>query len=90
MPTSQNKIQQTEAYLLQQINAADAALFEARLILQPDLQQDIIWQQRVYNVVKLYGRRKLKADIEAAHRQLFTAPQHKTFRQKIFSLFNRQ
>ena len=89
MRTSLNDIQQIEDYLLQYAGKTDRALFEARLILQPALQEDLVWQQKTYEAIKQYGRRRLKAEIESVHQQLFTEPEHLSFRRKIMALFHR-
>jgi hypothetical protein len=90
MRTSLNNIQQIDDYLLQFAGKADRALFEARLILQPALQQDLLWQQKTYDIIKQYSRRQLKAEIESVHQQLFTEPEHVSFRRKIMAIFSRR
>ena len=90
MRTSLNNIQQIDDYLLQFAGKADRALFEARLILQPALQQDLLWQQKTYEIIKQYSRRQLKAEIESVHQQLFTEPEHVSFRRKVMAIFSRK
>lgn len=87
MRTSLNDIQQIEDYLLQYAGKTDRALFEARLILQPALQEDLVWQQKTFEIIKQYGRRRLKAEIETVHQQLFTEPEHHSFCSKIMAMF---
>ena len=89
MRTSLNEIQQIDDYLLQYAGKADRALFEARLILQPALQENLQWQQKTYDIIKQYSRRRLKAEIESVHQQLFTEPEHISFRRKILGIFLR-
>jgi hypothetical protein len=89
MRTSLNNIQQIDDYLLQYAGKTDRALFEARLILQPALQDDLVWQQKTYEIIKQYSRRRLKAEIESVHHQLFAEPEHLSFRQKIMALIHR-
>jgi hypothetical protein len=89
MRTSLNDIQQIDDYLLQYAGKADRALFEARLIVQPALQENLVWQQKTYDVIRQYSRRQLKAEIELVHQQLFTEPEHTSFRRKIMALFQR-
>jgi hypothetical protein len=48
-----------------------------------------MWQQKTYQIVKLHGRDQLRHEIETVHQKLFTEHQHKTFRQKIMSLFKK-
>ncbi|WP_205511378.1 hypothetical protein [Longitalea arenae] len=87
MRTSLNDIKQIDDYLLKYAGEADRALFEARLILQPALQEQLLWQQKTYAIIRQYCRRQLKAEIESVHQQLFTEPEHSSFRRKIMSLF---
>jgi hypothetical protein len=90
MRTSLNDIQQIDDYLLQYAGKADRALFEARLLLQPALQENLAWQQKTYDIIKQYSRRRLKAEIESVHQLLFTEPEHIPFRRKIMALFSKK
>lgn len=83
-----NEIRQIDDYLFKYAGEADTLLFEARLILQPELREKLHWQQKVYELVGQYGRRQLKAEIEAVHQQLFNAPEHRSFAQKIRAFFS--
>jgi hypothetical protein len=85
-----NDIQQIDDYLLQYAGIADRALFEARLILQPALQENLLWQQNTYDIIKQYSRRQLKAEIESVHQHLFTEPEHTSFRRRIMSIFSKK
>lgn len=87
MRTSLNNIAQIEARLLNKQQPADALLFDAKLLLDDTLQADVSAQQEVYSLIQQYGRRQLKLEIEAAHQQLFTLPEHLSFKQKISRLF---
>ena len=90
MKTSLNETRLIEMHLLGKAPAKERMLFEARLILQPDLKQSMYWQQKTYRLVQLYGRQQLKEEIEQIHQALFSpATAHQSFRQKILSLFNR-
>lgn len=87
MRTSLHDIQQIDDYLLKFAGEADRAVFEARLILQQSLREQLLWQQKTYAIILRYSRRQLKAEIEAVHQQLFTEPEHISFRRKIMNLF---
>ncbi|MBB6109918.1 hypothetical protein SAMN05421821_105340 [Mucilaginibacter lappiensis] len=87
MRTSLNKIAQTETYLLKRSNPASSLLFEAKMLLDQDLQTHVSAQQQVYTLVQQYGRKQVKAEIEAVHQQLFNQPEHLSFRQKIARIF---
>lgn len=88
MRTSLHDIQQIDDYLLKIAGEADQRLFEARLLLQPALHQQLLWQQKTYAIIRQYSRRQLKAEIESVHQDLFTGVEHTTFRRKIMALFS--
>ena len=90
MRTSLIETEQIEAHLLQISNPGDALVFEAKLLLQPELQEKVQWQKETYNIVRRYGRDQLKKEIEAVHQQLFTQAQHQSFSQKIRQLFSKR
>jgi hypothetical protein len=65
-------------------------LFEAKLILDNDLADKLIWQQKAYATIQQFGRRQLTKEIEQVHQQLFTQTAHVSFAQKIRQLFSKQ
>jgi len=79
--------EQIEAHLLRLSEPGEALVFEARLLLDPELRDKMNWQQKTYHIVRQYGRQELRAEIEAVHQQLFNRPEHSGFRQKIMRLF---
>jgi hypothetical protein len=87
MRTSLNEIKVLEQHLLQEAPPEDSLLFEAHMILAPELKEKVQWQQKTYQLVRAYGCKKLKAEIEAVHHQLFTETKYRGFRQKILDLF---
>jgi hypothetical protein len=87
MTTSWNETEQIEAYLNGFTDNGEALLFEAKTLLDSSLHNKIYWQQNTYELIQRYGRKQLKQEIEAIHQQLFTNPEHNSFRQKIRLLF---
>ncbi|MDB5134575.1 MAG: hypothetical protein JWP37_1178 [Mucilaginibacter sp.] len=90
MRTSLLETEQIEAHLLRLSESGDMLVFEARLLLEPELQDKMIWQQKTYNIVRQYGRNQLKQEIENVHQKLFTEEHHQSFRQKIIRLFSKK
>lgn len=90
MKTSWNETQQIDAFINGTANPGDVLLFKAKLLLDHELAEKLRWQKKAYDVVKQYGRRQLREEIEAVHQQLFTGRQHLTFSQKIRQLFNKR
>ena len=89
MRTSLNELKQIEDHLLRLNPPEDALLFEAKMILDTNLRSNVLLQQHTYTLVKQYGRKQLKAEIEAVHQQIFTNPKQQSFVNKILSLFKK-
>lgn len=87
MKTSWNELRLIEDHLLSATSSGEKILFEAQLLLQPDLQESVHWQQKTYDLVQKYGRQQLRKEIEQVQQRLFTAPEHASFKQKILRLF---
>ena len=79
--------EQIEAHLLKLSDPGNSLVFEARLLLDAELNEKVAWQEKTYNIVRIYGRDQLKKEIESVHQKLFTQPEHTSFRQKIRRLF---
>lgn len=90
MRTSLIETEQIEAHLLQLSDTGNALVFEAKMLLDAELKDKAVWQQKAYHMVKLYGRDQLKQEIESVHQQLFKDEQHQSFRQKIIRLFTKK
>lgn len=80
-------MQVTENYLLGHVSSAEQVLFSAKLLLDPVLRDDVYWQRKTYGLVRDYGRQRLREELEHLHRELFTAPQHRSFRERIRTFF---
>lgn len=87
MKTSLNELQDIETYLLNEMKPDERLLFEARMLLQDELRKNTAWQKQAYQFIQRYSRKKLKAEIEAVHQQLFKKPEHQSFREYIAALF---
>ncbi|MEL1242682.1 hypothetical protein AAEO56_00295 [Flavobacterium sp. DGU11] len=89
MKTSWNDMQAIEGYALSSGNPEDRVLFQARLLLEPQLKASVHWQQETYALAREYGRLKLKTEIEEVANEVFTAKKHESFRQKIRNIFSK-
>lgn len=87
MRTSLNNIKLADDYLHMQLPAGDALLFEAIMLIDEELRENVTFQQSAHAFVQQYGRKKLKAEIETIHQKLFTQPVHSSFAQRILNIF---
>jgi len=85
--TSLNEIKLIDGYIFNNNPTEDTLLFDALLIINPQLSGQVVWQKKTHVIVQQYSRKKLKAEIESVHQKLFSQPSHRNFRQKIWSIF---
>ena len=76
-----------ERFLNNELSEEEQVLFEAQLVLNPHFKLHVALQKRIYSLIKLYGRRKMKAEIGKIHHKLFQNPEHVIFQQRIQQLF---
>lgn len=89
MKISAPDTQQIDRYLLGQMPAGDKLVFDAKLVLCPELNETAEWQRKVHQLVQLRGRQQLRAQIRAAEQMVFSQLQHSSFRQKVLRWFNK-
>jgi len=87
MRTSLNDIQKIENYLGGKLNSNESLVFQARLLIDPVLKLNVYVQQKVYSILLLYHRRKLKEEAEIVHQRIFSDPQKVDFQQAILQRF---
>lgn len=87
MPTSSTEIREIEAHLSGTYLPEESLLFQAKLMLQPELEDKVQLQQKTYRLLQLYGRQNLRAEISEVQRMLFEEDSYLSFRQKIFRFF---
>jgi len=84
MRTSLNEIKLIDEHIFNNGAPADAVLFDAMLVLDPSLAEQVLWQKNAHAIIIQYGRKQLKTEIASVHERLFDTP---TFRQRILNLF---
>jgi hypothetical protein len=89
MKTSWNETRQIDQHLAGTMDTGDALVFDAKLLLDAELVDKVSWQRKTHAIIKQYGRRQLKNELEAIHQKLFTSPQHHSFSQRIRRLFKK-
>lgn len=88
MRISLNEIKIIEGHLLNKLMPAESLLFNARLANDPVLRFNVFLQRQIHIVIRLYQRKKIRAEIESAHDRLFEDPIHAAFQQTVRHYFN--
>ena len=87
MATSRNEIIKTEKYLTGQLPVEDKLLFDAQLLIHPVLKLNTRVQEKIYYLIHLYGRKRLKSEIASVQRKVFNDPDKADFQNRIHSIF---
>ena len=82
--------EQIEKYLLGKLGTGERLLFEAKLIIDPRLRQQVNSQEKLYAIIRQSGRRELKREAEQVHQRLFSDPEKANFQGLIYKLFQQQ
>ncbi|MGY3213640.1 hypothetical protein [Mucilaginibacter sp. HD30] len=89
MRTSLNNIKAIDDYLFGSMAPGDRLLFEAKMLLNNELINDVQHQKNTHAIIRQYGRQSIKTEIKAVQHILATAPQHNNFMQRIVNLFKK-
>jgi hypothetical protein len=88
MRTSLTEIRDIELYLLDELHPQDALVFEARILTNPDLKTNVGLQRKLYELLKIFQRKRIKADVLAIHSKLFLTSEKKSFQDRVRRIFN--
>lgn len=81
MTTSLIEIKETEAYLSGIMEPGDALFFKVRLLTSPQLRWNTAIQQKIYTLIRAYGRKQIRHEIATIQQELFSS--NNAFRQQI-------
>jgi hypothetical protein len=87
MRTSLNDIKLIDNYLHKTLSPTDQLLFQVRLLINPAFKRNVILQQKLYELIRIYYGQNLKADLEQFHTRMFNDPLKKETRKSILNLF---
>ncbi len=89
MRTSLNEIRQLDDWLIQKGAPQERLVTEARVLSNPEMKEKAKWQLATYQLVRRYGRDKLRKEIELIEAQLFNHPKHHSFQERIRAMFKK-
>ena len=88
MKTSLNDLHEIDEYLSGTMPAGESIIFQVKLITDPITRVNVLLQQKVHEILRLYQRKKIRAEIQKTHDRIFSDPDKADFRQRITHLFN--
>ena len=87
MKTSWNNTKLAEDYIEGKMTIDSRIAFESRLAVNPLLSMNVHFQKKTYQLIKMYHRKKMKEELDALHKRIFSDPNKIVFRQNILQLF---
>ena len=87
MRTSLIEIKKLEDLILNSGDHSERLVTEAKALIDPDLREMVQLQKKSYELIRLYGRNKLRGEIEEVERLIFREPKFKFFQNTIRSIF---
>lgn len=87
MRTSMSETILIERFLQGELSALERQTFKAQMLQNPRLRLRVYFQKKVHLLVKLYHRKRLKAEMEEIHQDLFQNPTKAEFQQVISNIF---
>lgn len=87
MKTSWDDTRHIDRYLNNELSKEEKILFEEQLVLDSRFKLNVGLLKQIHSLIKLYGRKKMKAEIGKVHDKLFQNPVHIVFQQRIQQLF---
>lgn len=88
MRTSLNDIKMDDDYLNGKLSPGDSLFFQARMIIDPFHRIKVSLLRKAHVLIKLYGRKNLRSELNAMHNHIFSDPEKRLFRQRIEKIFN--
>jgi len=82
-----NEVQQIERYLSGKMSPGDKLVMDARMVLDPRLEEKIKWQKKTYTLIRDHGRKEVRREIELAHTQVFSEKKFQAFQKIIRNIF---
>lgn len=89
MRTSMSETILIERFLQGELSALERQTFKAQMLQNPRLRLRVYFQKKVHLLVKLYHRKRLKAEMETVHEELFRDPRKLEFQKNVTSIFHK-
>ena len=89
MRTSLNELQHIEEQLQAIKKEPNRKLiWEAQLLADPKLKGKVFWQNRAYQIIRYFGRKELKYELNVIHKLLMTSSGKESFQEKVRNIFS--
>ena len=87
MRTSLNEIKLIDQYLTRVITPEYRSVVEARLIADESFRLNVFLQKKIFQLLRLYSRKRVRLEAEKFHEDLFNNPGKMAYKKEILSLF---
>lgn len=79
------EIKEIDNYILNRLNEEDKMVFDVRMIINPELEEELARQRAVHRLIYFFAKASRRRKLENIFRQLMN---DKTFSQKLKTIFD--
>jgi hypothetical protein len=87
MRTLLNNVKTIEDYVFGHMTHEDITLFEAKMLLDNNLADDVVCQKHTYSLIRKHSQERIRSEIKTVQNILAAAPQHAGFMSRMANLF---
>ncbi len=87
MRTSLNNIKTIDDYISGSMHPGDAMVFQANMLLNSDLKNEVMDMQIAHTIIRHYSRQSIKSEITAVHNAILNAPHLHLLMKRVANLF---
>lgn len=82
-----NETQRIERYLHGAMKPEEKLLMDAACLMDSTLYDKVQWQKATYDLIRQYGRQKLKEEIREIQQRVFSESRFSQFRKQLKNIF---
>ena len=72
MKTLWTRIAEIDKYLLEEMTPEESVFFEAKILIDKNLAEDVEVQKQIHGIVRLHHATRLRAELQQIHQNLFS------------------
>ncbi len=81
------EIKELEEWIFKEGDYPNKLITQAKILTTPGMAENENWQRKAYEIIALYGRKKLEKEIMETERMVFSSPKYTSFQRRILSIF---
>lgn len=89
MRASLRNLQLIEAYLSGHLSPTDQDSFKRRLLVDPQLFDQVEQQKYTYQLIRQRGRQQLQQELNQLHAEIFSSKDQRSWQRRVLAFFKK-